>query len=90
MAIKLKGTSCHWPLTDRKVAEITLANDIICGGINTKYDFPGSCYYGRMGDEDALKKRCRSSKADSTFLLLTAVTLMSVGAMTYLRMKKGY
>jgi hypothetical protein len=77
-------------MTDEKVWGTTLANDIICGGINAKYDFPGSCYYGRMGDEDTLKQRCRSSKADSAFLLLTAVTLMAVGALTSLRMKKGY
>jgi hypothetical protein len=90
MAIKLRDTQCHFPITDVHTAEATISNAIICGGINKKYELPDSCYYARVDDRGALERRCRSGKADSAFLFLTAVTLIAVGVLTCLRMKKGY
>jgi hypothetical protein len=90
MATKLRGTSCHLSLPLGKAAITTISNDIICGGITKRYPPPESCYYFRTGDYTVIERRCRSGKTDAAFLFLTAVTLVAVGALTYLRMKKGY
>jgi hypothetical protein len=90
MAIKLRGTSCHLSLPLGNAAITTISNDIICGGSTKSYDLPASCYYFRTEDYTAIERRCRSGKADAAFLFLTAVTVMAVGVLTYLRMKKGY
>jgi hypothetical protein len=92
MAIKLRGTTCnadkqHWNVREY---EKTFTNDILCGGIDKRISDITSCYYVQHGRVDKIEDRCRSAKADSAFMFLTAVTLMAVGVLTYLRMKKGY
>jgi hypothetical protein len=92
MAIKLRGTSCniekrHW---DDKSLKNTFTNDIVCGGISKERGHYYNCHYFYANQFDTMEQRCRSGKADSSFLLLTAVTLIAVGVLTYLRMKKAY
>lgn len=89
MAIKLQGVSCDIVGSSDFDREKLLENIIICGGIDKSRKDGFGCYHSRTPyGAKTMESRCRSATADSAFMFLTALTLLVVGTLVYLRTRK--
>jgi hypothetical protein len=64
-------------------------SDIICGGINSKYEVPSGCWYLRTASYDTLLSRCKATTADSVFMWMAFIVLAVSATLAFLRAKKS-
>lgn len=89
IAMKMKGVQCNFN-DENLVFFETVPNDIICGGMHKLSDLTVYCYYAIAERPDILNSRCRESTADAAFMLLTAVMIIGIATVVFMRMRNPY